>query len=220
MSVLDSAAAAIAASQAAISEYRQQQQSRSSPAAVRTVSAAGTTAIQPAIPVTGSRGGGGGGGGGSIFADPDAFGDYTTADTDGLSGEAKEAVNAVSGVDSSGLGVAIVNDKSRSGKELDDLCISVALEIERDYASLPRALKIRVEHWVYKLSALSAYTPPHKILRNQYAELLLEQVKRKRLDVPFDRLPTQDQSLPPLPKFMVHTTHITTSHVGCVALTV
>ena len=75
--------------------------------------------------------------------------------------------------------------------------ISCLKEIQRTYVSLPKTLRLRVEHWVEKLSLTGGNMTWRKD-RDMYTKMLLNMVLAKKLEAPFDKSPA-DGPLPPFP---------------------
>lgn len=66
-------------------------------------------------------------------------------------------------------------------------------EIERNYQSLSKQLKIRIEKWIVKLVTTGVENYVWRKHRNEYAKLLLHMVILKRLSDPFHVLPPDGQ---------------------------
>lgn len=75
--------------------------------------------------------------------------------------------------------------------------LSCLKEIQRAYIQLPKILRLRVEHWVEKLS-LTGRNATWRKDRDMYTKMLLNMVLAKKLEAPFDKSPT-DGPLPPFP---------------------
>lgn len=75
--------------------------------------------------------------------------------------------------------------------------VSCLKEIQRSYVSLPKILRLRVEHWVEKLSLTGGNATWRKD-RDMYTKMLLNMVLAKKLEAPFDKSPI-DGPLPPFP---------------------
>lgn len=74
-------------------------------------------------------------------------------------------------------------------------------EIEKTYTTLPKALRIRIERWVDKLSVCGT-NQVWKRHRNLYVKLLLNQVVGQNLSEPFHELPP-DGALPSFPSHVL-----------------
>lgn len=80
---------------------------------------------------------------------------------------------------------------SSSGLEVSFLVM--VKEIERNYQSLSKQLKIRIEKWIVKLVTSGVENYVWRKNRNEYAKLLLHMVILKRLSDPFHTLPPDGQ---------------------------
>lgn len=80
---------------------------------------------------------------------------------------------------------------SSSGLEVSFLVM--VKEIERNYQSLSKQLKIRIEKWIVKLVTSGVENYVWRKSRNEYAKLLLHMVLLKRLSDPFHILPPDGQ---------------------------
>lgn len=88
---------------------------------------------------------------------------------------------------------------SSSGLEVPFLVM--VKEIERNYQSLSKQLKIRVEKWIVKLVTSGVENYVWRKHRNEYAKLLLHMVILKRLSDPFHVLPPDGQ-LSQFPRYL------------------
>jgi hypothetical protein len=75
--------------------------------------------------------------------------------------------------------------------------LSCLKEIQKSYIALPKIQRLRVEHWVEKLSLTGGNISWIKD-RDMYTKMLLNMVLAKKLEAPFDRSPL-DGPLPPFP---------------------
>ena len=82
---------------------------------------------------------------------------------------------------------------------MDRAFLKYLTEIERAYLVLPKALRIRVENWVEKLTATGT-NPIWKRHRNAYCRLLLNMVLARNLEEPFHTNPPDG----PLASFPIH----------------
>lgn len=81
--------------------------------------------------------------------------------------------------------------------------VSAIKEIEANYGSLSKVLRVRVEKWVEKLVTTGGTEAWLRNHRNAYARLLLSQVLARKLDEPFLTMPPLG-SLPPFPRHLLH----------------
>ena len=88
---------------------------------------------------------------------------------------------------------------SSSGLEVSFLVM--VKEIERNYQSLSKQLKIRIEKWIVKLVTSCVENYVWRKHRNEYAKLLLHMVILKRLSDPFHILPPDGQ-LSQFPRYL------------------
>jgi Domain of unknown function (DUF4485) len=88
---------------------------------------------------------------------------------------------------------------SSSGLEVSFLVM--VKEIERNYQSLSKQLKIRIEKWIVKLVTSGVENYVWRKHRNEYAKLLLHMVILKRLSDPFHILPPDGQ-LSQFPRYL------------------
>ena len=88
---------------------------------------------------------------------------------------------------------------SSSGLEVSFLVM--VKEIERNYQSLSKQLKIRIEKWIVKLVTSGVENYVWRKHRNEYANLLLHMVILKRLSDPFHILPPDGQ-LSQFPRYL------------------
>lgn len=83
---------------------------------------------------------------------------------------------------------------------LDHSFLKYLKEIEQCYITFPKALRIRIEKWISKLSSVGQ-NPVWRKNRNKYAKLLLNMVAIKTLSEPFHTLPPEGP-LGPLPVYL------------------
>jgi Domain of unknown function (DUF4485) len=88
-----------------------------------------------------------------------------------------------------------------SSSGLDVSFLVMVKEIERNYQSLSKQLKIRIEKWIVKLVTSGAENYVWRKHRNEYAKLLLHMVLLKRLSDPFHILPPDGQ-LSQFPRYL------------------
>jgi len=81
--------------------------------------------------------------------------------------------------------------------ESDRIFLSILHEIERYYMEFSKAIRVRVEKWVEKLS-LTGHNYTWRKHRNAYAKLLLNMILNRELSEPFNSLPPEGslQSFP------------------------
>lgn len=90
-------------------------------------------------------------------------------------------------------------DSNRSDSSLETAFMKLVQEIEKEYRTLPKSMRIRIEKWLEKL-VLTGSNLVWRKNRNSYARLLLDMVINKRLTEPFHQLPPDG----PLPSFPSH----------------
>jgi hypothetical protein len=96
----------------------------------------------------------------------------------------------------------LVSDTAGSNASLieyDRIFVSVLHEIERYYMEFSKAVRIRIEKWVQKLS-LTGHNLTWKKHRNAYAKLLLHMVLNRDISGPFVSLPPSGS----IPSFPTH----------------